>query len=57
MEETRPNADWPEKGVVEFNDYKTRYRPGLDLVLKGLAFTVNSGEKASIIFIAFSKPT
>ena len=51
MEDTSPAADWPDKGVVEFKDYKTRYRPGLDLVLKGLTFNVESCEKVSITFI------
>lgn len=27
---------WPSKGEVEFKDYSTRYRPGLDLVLKNI---------------------
>lgn len=27
---------WPEHGVVEFDNYQTRYRDGLDLVLKGI---------------------
>ena len=30
---------------MEFKNYKVRYRPGLDLVLKSLTFTINSGEK------------
>ena len=30
-----PPKEWPEYGVVKFQDYQTRYRPGLELVLKG----------------------
>ncbi|XP_046591582.1 multidrug resistance-associated protein 1 isoform X10 [Neodiprion lecontei] len=44
-----PPADWPNEGRVEFRDYKVRYREGLDLVLKGLTFTVNGGEKVGIV--------
>lgn len=44
-----PPADWPSTGRVEFRDYKVRYREGLDLVLRGLTFTVNGGEKVGIV--------
>ncbi|KAJ8315796.1 hypothetical protein KUTeg_007946 [Tegillarca granosa] len=27
----RPTRHWPQNGVVQFNDYSTRYRAGLDL--------------------------
>ncbi|KAG1554327.1 hypothetical protein G6F51_000001 [Rhizopus arrhizus] len=40
---------WPEKGLIEFRDYATRYRPGLDLALKNLSFTVASKEKIGIV--------
>ena len=30
-----PPKEWPQYGVVKFDNYQTRYRPGLDLVLKG----------------------
>ena len=45
----KPPGDWPGKGHVDFVDYKVRYRPGLDLVLKGISFHVNGGEK--VIFV------
>ena len=45
IEETRPAIGWPERGSVEFRDYSTRYRPGLELVLHNLSFTVNPAEK------------
>lgn len=41
----RPLPDWPSKGVVEFKNYSTRYRSGLDLVLKNINFKVNEAEK------------
>ena len=41
---------WPEKGQVEFANYATRYRPGLDLVLNGINFKVNPAEKVISFF-------
>ncbi|XP_044597665.1 multidrug resistance-associated protein 1 isoform X5 [Cotesia glomerata] len=46
---TAPPKDWPSEGRVEFRDYKVRYREGLDLVLNGLSFSVNGGEKVGIV--------
>ncbi|CAD6208432.1 GSCOCT00003444001.2-RA-CDS [Cotesia congregata] len=46
---TAPPKDWPSEGRVEFRDYKVRYRDGLDLVLNGLSFSVNGGEKVGIV--------
>ena len=51
VEGNRPDSDWPSEGRVEFKDYKVRYRPGLDLVLKGLSFKVDSGEKVILFYI------
>lgn len=42
-----PPPSWPDKGQVEFRDFQVRYREGLDLVLKGVSFTVNGGEKVT----------
>ena len=50
VEGNRPDSGWPSEGKVEFKDYKVRYRPGLDLVLKGLSFKVGSGEKVIYFF-------
>ncbi|XP_014219235.1 multidrug resistance-associated protein 1 isoform X2 [Copidosoma floridanum] len=44
-----PPKDWPMRGSVEFHDYKVRYRDGLDLVLNGLSFSVDGGEKIGIV--------
>ena len=44
-EDKAPPGDWPQHGVVEFKDYSTRYRPGLDLVLTQVTCQINSGEK------------
>lgn len=39
---------WPLRGAIEFVDYSTRYREGLDLVLKDINMSVKSGEKVGI---------
>ena len=43
----RPARDWPEVGNVQFNGYCTRYRDGLELVLKGISCHINGGERVS----------
>ena len=45
MEGKRPGTKWPENGVVKFDNYGTRYRAELDLVIKGIDCTINPGEK------------
>ncbi|XP_053980762.1 multidrug resistance-associated protein 1 isoform X1 [Hylaeus volcanicus] len=45
---TPPN-EWPMQGLVEFKDYKVRYREGLELVLHGITFAVKGGEKVGIV--------
>ncbi|XP_076389766.1 multidrug-Resistance like Protein 1 isoform X2 [Megachile rotundata] len=44
-----PPKEWPVQGTVEFKDYKVRYREGLELVLRGLSFSVKGGEKVGIV--------
>ena len=44
-----PPSDWPQYGLVEFENYQTRYRDGLDLVLKGISCQIQSGEKIGIV--------
>ncbi|CAL7934381.1 unnamed protein product [Xylocopa violacea] len=44
-----PSPKWPDQGRVEFKDYKVRYREGLELVLRGLSFSVKGGEKVGIV--------
>lgn len=46
--ERAPKA-WPNKGAITFEDYRMRYRTGLDLVLKGISFQVKGGEKVGIV--------
>ncbi|KAL5020060.1 hypothetical protein ScPMuIL_002952 [Solemya velum] len=45
----RPLPHWPFSGTVEFKNYITRYRPGLDLVLRGIKCTISNGEKVGIV--------
>ena len=42
-------SNWPQEGIISFDHYKTRYRDGLDLVLRGITFKVESGEKIGIV--------
>ncbi|KAJ3367238.1 hypothetical protein GGF31_007656 [Allomyces arbusculus] len=42
-------ADWPTTGKIEFDHYSTRYRPGLDLVLRNLSLSIQGGEKIGIV--------
>ncbi|OAG44265.1 hypothetical protein AYO21_01261 [Fonsecaea monophora] len=47
--ETKPAANWPSHGVVEFIGYSTRYRPDLDPVLKNVTFKIEAGHKVGIV--------
>ncbi|XP_021347161.1 multidrug resistance-associated protein 1-like isoform X1 [Mizuhopecten yessoensis] len=45
----RPPPMWPNSGTVKFEGFTTRYRPGLDLVLRGIDCQIQSGEKIGIV--------
>uniref|UniRef100_A0A8C4EQY9 ABC-type glutathione-S-conjugate transporter n=1 Tax=Dicentrarchus labrax TaxID=13489 RepID=A0A8C4EQY9_DICLA len=47
--ETRPTEKWPEEGRLQFDNYKVRYRPGLELVLHGVTCNISSTEKIGIV--------
>ena len=49
IEGHRPRRTWPESGRIEFEDVELRYREGLPLVLNGLSFKINAGEKVGIV--------
>ncbi|GCB75002.1 hypothetical protein scyTo_0019708 [Scyliorhinus torazame] len=41
----RPEKGWPDQGEIKFLDYQARYRPELDLVLRGLTCEFRRNEK------------
>jgi ATP-binding cassette subfamily C (CFTR/MRP) protein 1 len=45
----RPPVSWPSKGAVSFNNYSSRYREGLDLVLKNVNLSIKSHEKIGVV--------
>ncbi|KAL2282719.1 hypothetical protein FJTKL_10350 [Diaporthe vaccinii] len=45
----RPPAAWPASGTISFNNYSTRYREGLDLVLKNIKLDIKSHEKIGVV--------
>ncbi|KAK7208586.1 P-loop containing nucleoside triphosphate hydrolase protein [Myxozyma melibiosi] len=45
----RPPASWPTSGELVFDHYSTRYREGLDLVLKDINLHINPKEKVGIV--------
>lgn len=45
----RPKISWPAQGAVNFNNYSTRYRQGLDLVLKNINLKIKSHEKIGVV--------
>ena len=47
IESTKPPHHWPDTGTLQFKNYSTRYRDGLDLVLKKINIKVKAGEKVS----------
>ncbi|KAG0085747.1 Multidrug resistance-associated protein 1 [Podila epicladia] len=41
--------NWPHKGHIVFRNYSTRYREGLDLVIKNISIDIRPGEKIGIV--------
>ncbi|KAI1297750.1 hypothetical protein EDD11_006989 [Mortierella claussenii] len=48
IDDHRPPQEWPAQGRVDFVDYETRYRPGLELVLRGVTCSIRPHEKVGI---------
>ncbi|KAF9997989.1 hypothetical protein BGZ79_008317, partial [Entomortierella chlamydospora] len=48
IEDNRPPQEWPAEGRVDFINYETRYRPGLELVLRGVNCSIRPHEKIGI---------
>ncbi|CAD6954568.1 unnamed protein product [Tilletia controversa] len=40
---------WPTEGAIEFRDVQLRYRESLPLVLKGVSFKINPGERVGVV--------
>lgn len=49
VENNRPAPEWPSKGSISFVDYTTRYREGLDPVLKNISLDIKPSEKIGIV--------
>ncbi|XP_022652533.1 multidrug resistance-associated protein 1-like isoform X2 [Varroa destructor] len=43
------DGNWPHKGEVTFVRYSTRYREGMDLVLKDINLKIRCGEKVGVV--------
>ncbi|RLV92365.1 Bile pigment transporter 1 [Spathaspora sp. JA1] len=44
-----PETNWPTQGNIIFNNYSTRYRSNLDLILKNISMSIKPGEKIGIV--------
>uniref|UniRef100_A0A3Q4MCU7 ATP-binding cassette sub-family C member 5 n=1 Tax=Neolamprologus brichardi TaxID=32507 RepID=A0A3Q4MCU7_NEOBR len=49
VKEAQIPQDWPSSGGVSFVDYKMRYRENTPIVLNGLDFHIQPGEKLGIV--------
>lgn len=45
----KPDVSWPVAGRVVFENFSTRYREDLDLVLKGITCDLSPGEKVGVV--------
>ncbi|NXE22880.1 MRP1 protein, partial [Ardeotis kori] len=45
----RPPVGWPDRGIVEFVNYKAQYRKDLGLALNDVSFQTQSKEKVGIV--------
>lgn len=48
-DEEPSDPNWPAKGEILFDDFSTKYRPELDLVLRKFNLKVNSEEKVGLV--------
>ncbi|SCU86268.1 LANO_0C07338g1_1 [Lachancea nothofagi CBS 11611] len=49
IENSRPAQNWPTEGGIKFENYSTRYRPELDLILKDINIEIKPQEKVGIV--------
>ena len=45
----RPDLGWPAQGQISFKGYSTRYREGLDLVLRDINLNIKAGERVGVV--------
>ncbi|KAE8621831.1 hypothetical protein XENTR_v10004987 [Xenopus tropicalis] len=45
----RPPVRWPDQGIIEFVNYKARYREDHDLALQDITFRLHATEKLGIV--------
>ena len=45
----RPNIGWPANGQISIKNYSTKYREGLDPVLKDITLSINAKEKIGVV--------
>ncbi|KAG9239762.1 P-loop containing nucleoside triphosphate hydrolase protein [Amylocarpus encephaloides] len=45
----RPPISWPANGAVEFNNFSTKYREGLEPVLKNINLEIKAHEKIGVV--------
>ncbi|KAF8636372.1 hypothetical protein AX17_003557 [Amanita inopinata Kibby_2008] len=46
--DNRPTDGWPSRGEIVFQNYSTKYRPELDLVLRDISIRIGPSEKIGI---------
>ncbi|KIW27349.1 uncharacterized protein PV07_07093 [Cladophialophora immunda] len=46
---SRPSIGWPAQGQITFKNYSTRYREGLDPVLKDINLNIKAHEKIGVV--------
>ncbi|XP_023209485.1 multidrug resistance-associated protein 1-like [Centruroides sculpturatus] len=46
---TKPDDSWPKNGNIKFENYSTRYREGLDLILNDITCDFSAGDKIGIV--------
>ncbi|KAL8939767.1 MAG: hypothetical protein Q9216_003181 [Gyalolechia sp. 2 TL-2023] len=49
ISKNKPKIGWPAHGAVDVRNYSTRYRPGLDLVLKNVNLDIKAREKIGVV--------
>ena len=49
IEETKPAANWPSEGSLEFENVEMKYLPELPLVLQKVSFKLKGNEKVGIV--------